>query len=141
VRALLLLLLGCGPTDITWTLPADMLPEERAAFGEACERWNAVAVVQQSADEHAGSYRVEMRLQQHMHNGPTTAAEYNRSEQRMHIARGLARAQFLTAVMHEQGHALGRGHVDAGVMAPNGSDSAEFSGGDLAECRRVGACR
>jgi hypothetical protein len=141
VRALLLLLLGCGPTDITWALPADMLPEERAAFGEACERWNAVAVVQQSADEHAGTHRVEMRLPQHMQNGPTTAAEYNREEQRMRIARGLTRTQVLAAVLHEQGHALGLGHIAAGVMAPKGGDVVEFSGGDLAECRRVGACR
>lgn len=149
-------LLSCGGDDaIHWQLPPDITDEERADFGEACERWNFVAIRQQYiAEPGEGTHRLFLRLPKHMVNGPDAHGEYQAAIHVMNLQRGMPRPQFVMVATHELGHVLGlaRGHrgpdgayVD-GHLPPPALMSAhagqiEFSEADIEECRRVNACR
>lgn len=145
MRALVLLaLVSCADDGgIRWTLPPDMTAEERADFDASCDAWNAIAVRQQSVDiigdghvvmtDHMGAFRDP--------NGDgINDVRGEMGGHWMHLRPGMSRTEFRIVVRHEQGHALGLRHVQAGVMSETEA-GGEFSEEDLAECRRVNACR
>jgi hypothetical protein len=138
-----LLLVSCADDSIWWDLPPDMTDEQRAAFGEACERWNFVAIRQQYiADPGDGTWRVQLRLAEHMiDQRDGVAGEVIRGAHSMHLLRGMDPATFAMVAAHEQGHALRLEHHDGAGLMNEHAGQIEFSEEDLAECRRVNACR
>lgn len=140
--------MGCVDDAIRWEIPLDMTPEYRDAFGEALERNNAHAIRQQyMADPGDGNRRVFLKLPEHMVNqidvtgDGVSDARGECSGGVMNLVRGMNRDSVVMVVEHESQHALGMQHHDgAGVMAEHAGQK-DWSEGDLAECRRVNACR
>jgi len=134
MRAALLLIacVSCGHSEIRWSLPPAMSPSKREAFSRSIERWNAIAIVQQSVGE--GDRRVVLRDRSEMQNGCIANAETNGREIR------LAPDADEAAMAHEIGHALGLGHIAGhGVMSAP-AETAAPTESDREECRRVRAC-
>lgn len=138
-------LLSCADDGIAWDLPPDMLPEERAAFGEGIELCNEVAIVQQHiALPGEGTHRVVMRRAEGMQNRGAEA-EYNHGTRLMQIQRGQPREQLVMVVAHDAMHAAGVvGHHD-GVGLMNETNAPDeplaWTEDDIEKCRRAKACR
>jgi hypothetical protein len=142
---LLAALLSCADEGIGWDLPADMLPEERAAFGEGIELCNEIAIRQQHiALPGEGTHRVVLRRPSGMVNAGADG-EYGYEERLMQLERGQPRAQFTMVVAHEALHAAGvvGHHEGRGIMHANGSmeEPLAWTHDDIEKCRRAKACR
>jgi hypothetical protein len=141
-------LLSCADDAIWWELPPDMTDEERADFGEACERWNYVAIRQQYVQTEAGgTHRVFMRLPEHLVRQIDVDGDGHNDVRgevgghTLNLVRGMDRRTFAMVATHKLGHALGLDHVEQPGVMNKQAGQIEFSEADLAKCRRVNACR
>lgn len=153
--ACILLLGGCAqgadipasetsePRSAAFTLDASEWSDAQlSALYRAADRWNSLAdrpaveltVVEGSRRSH---HIAPARLPEHRSGMHTPGVETIR------IDVDQADDEFETVVIHELGHALGLGHVDApGIMnAVVDGSVVDFTHADQGECTRVGTCR
>jgi hypothetical protein len=127
-------LLSCGSHDVVCQIDSSFSDHEQSSVRLAADSWNAIASHKVTfnsdadwlilrADTTGGSLGLEQASRHLIRISPLTPDD-----------------QVYAVALHELGHALGLGHVPTGVMDPI-HQTMVFSDDDMAECRRVGACR
>ena len=111
---------------------SDFSCAEQADVYKAADKWNAVAI------EPIAFGRGEWRIDR-VDLPIGTAGETSLSKHVIRIAQRHEATTF-QVILHEFGHAHRLSHVASGVMQPAAAPT-EFTAEDMAECRRVEACR
>lgn len=149
MRALLLcalLLVGCGSRPLTWALDPRMNDEQRAAVSRRFDAWNARTKPDYRLRLAARADDVDAFIALERPPHPDTNGNFQRDHDLLdddaliRVMPGLPIPDFERTVGHELGHALGLGHVRAGLMAPFNTTDLEPTADDIHECREVGAC-
>jgi hypothetical protein len=143
-----------GPCDRTFFVAPGFSPEERQAIDRAIDRWNAIAIDQYCA--------IDMGLPVDIHTIRRVEAgspEYKRMSASLGgvqfygvyfggtfgsivVVSGLPVGVFEAVMLHELGHAHGLDHTPApSIMHVHQGTAYDFTHNDIAECKRVGACR
>lgn len=135
MRALLLALLAaCAPPPAFTVSPA-FDADEQEQIARAAEEWNKRTVPEAHITVTGGEWRILKEIPHPYYNGSCS-----RSGRWIKIRPNPTSAAVYDIALHEFGHAIGLGHVPRGVMNPEVA-TVEFSDEDMAECRRVGACK
>lgn len=139
---------GC---DRAFAASADFLPGERAALERAAARWNEVAVeqfcvVDGDGQQLHGIWRIEVGSPEWQHITSTFGGEFYGihlgNTDRIGIVSGLEVSLFELVALHEFGHAHGLDHTEPPSLMCSWVGSADdFTPIDIAECKRVGACK
>jgi hypothetical protein len=135
MRALVLaFLVSCAP-PLAFTVAPTFTADERAQIAAAAEAWNQRTVPSKRITLDGGEWSI---LEVDPGTGWNGSATPSRRVIRIHP--NPVNATTYEVALHELGHALGMMHTTRGVMFPHWATS-EFSDEDMAECRRVEACR
>jgi hypothetical protein len=117
-----------------WEVDPAFSAPERAVLASAAERWTERGHVRHDLTDGPCWRRIVQATPEQratMRDGANWSGFFDDETQTLYLVD-------VRAAEHELGHALGLGHVSAGVMAAQ--PGAEWTDADAAECRRVGAC-
>lgn len=135
MRALLLaFLVSCAP-PLAFVVAPTFTPDKQAQIAQAAEEWNQRTASSKRITLDGGEWSIlEVDPGTGWNGSCTPSRRIIRIHPEPHNATTYAVA------LHEFGHALGLMHTPRGVMFADEA-TTEFSDEDLAECRRVEACK
>jgi hypothetical protein len=129
-----LTLIACAAVPLAFSVDPAFDDGQQADIARAASAWNARTIDRITFE--AGEWRIEQRAPAPLGGRQPLGYCWN-SKRLIQIH---PEAGVYAVALHEFGHAHGLGHVVGGVMDPHASHT-EFTAGDMAECRRAGACK
>lgn len=134
-----LTLVACASASLSFSVDPAFTESEQKEIRRAAETWNAITEDQITFD--GADWRIEQR-EPPLNNGRQPAGACYPRVRLILIHPNLqgTNTSAYAVALHEFGHAHGLKHVAGGVMDAN-EVHTEFTAADMAECRRVGACR
>lgn len=130
----LALIVSCAPR-LHFAIDKSFTEIEVREIHRAAEEWNKIALRKITFGDDGKYYIDEVEKTDLGYNG-----FFTRKRRLIQIDNETGGVSVYAIALHEFGHALGLNHVNNGIMNPN-KVTTEFSAEDMAECRRVRACK
>jgi hypothetical protein len=141
------------PCEDPVTISTDFSLVQQEVVELAVARWNEILVtpictVRGPVDVAHGTRAIapiatsHPRWQEVQQLWPGAVGAYYPTEGIVLLPDDTSRSDAMGILLHEIGHSAGLKHVEPpGIMAERGNIPEDFTPNDIAECRRVGACR